>query len=538
MRGMQILTASEMADCDRMTSERYGVPAQALMQAAGEAVARFAAKRYENRRRVLVLCGRGNNGGDGMVAAQALAARGWQVTAILLGDEQGLRADLRARWEDIKSDARLRLVACAEEAALTRLLCDCAEAEWVMDAMVGTGFRGPLRGLPLLAVQWLRAQPIPVLAVDLPSGWDADQSSVKVAAPADAVVTFTAPKPAHALGLLTRRWSDPVVVAGIGSPAEAVRTGSGLHWCGAAKTVFEAARAADAHKGSFGHVLVAGGSVGKSGAAAMAAMAAMRTGAGLVTAAVPETVMALVAGFAPEMMTLSLATDAETLLERKTVLAIGPGLGTDSAAEAALRRLLDQRSLPTVIDADGLNLLAREPGSVKNLARDRRLILTPHPGEMARLTGRTVAEIERDRMSVARAYAEANQVTLVLKGHRTLVAYADGRMAVNTTGNPGMARGGSGDVLTGMIAAAVAQFPDRIDEAVEAAVCLHGLAGDCAAHRLDEHSMLATDILAALSEALRLRLIDGDGFVWLQGAALAEHAMRADAERSKREPRA
>ena len=521
MESMKILSAEEMAACDRVTSEQFGISLNTLMQAAGAAVARFALLRHPRAARVLVLCGRGNNGGDGMVAAQALAASGRRVTAILLSAEDGLREELKELWSGLKADGRVRLFACSEEAALQKLLDDCADAELVIDAMVGTGLRAPLRGLALCAVQWLRRQALPVLAVDLPSGWDADESHAELAAPADAVVTFTAPKLAHALGQLTRRWSDPVVVAAIGSPPEAIQTNSGLHWTGAAKAIFETARAADAHKGSFGHVLVAGGSAGKAGAVAMAAMAAMRTGAGLVTAAVPEPTLPLVAGFAPEMMTVPLAAGATALLERKTVLAIGPGLGTDASAEAALRTLLDGCRVPVVIDADGLNLLAREPGWVKKLARGRRLILTPHPGEMARLVGATVAGIEQDRLRVAREYATANGVTLVLKGHRTLVAHADGRVAVNTTGNPGMAKGGSGDILTGMIAAAIAQFPTRLPEAVEAAVCLHGLAGNCAARRLDEHTMLATDTLAALSEAFRLRLTDEDGFVWLQGAGQA-----------------
>lgn len=526
---MKILTAAEMAACDRVTSERFGVSQWALMQAAGSAVARYALRHFTGASRIVALCGRGNNGGDGMVAALELAGAGRFVTVALLGDSNGLRAEPARLWNELKDTPGVSRSVFAEEAAQSDWIALLRDADLVVDAVTGTGFRAPLRGLALQLLEALREVSVPVLAVDLPSGWDADAATSTLAFPADAVVTFTAPKPAHVLGHLTRRWSNPVVVAQIGSPPEAVTTTTDLHWAGSAKSIVEAARAVRAHKGSFGHVLVAGGSVGKSGSVAMSAMAAMRSGAGLVTVAAPAAVMAQVAGCAPEMMTMPLDADPCALLERKTVVAIGPGMGTDESAREALWRLLNAKAseaVPLVLDADALNLLSLEPGSVKSLARRHKLVLTPHPGEMARLTGMTVVEIEHDRVGTARRFAREHGVTLVLKGSRTLVAHANGEVAVNTTGNPGMAKGGSGDVLTGILAAMLAQFPGKISQAVEAAVCLHGLAGDIAALRLDEISMLATDTIAALSQTFRLRLVDDDGFVWLQGAAHRREPIR------------
>ena len=520
-----------MATCDRVTSERFGVPQRVLMQAAGVAVARFARQHFPRARRVTVLCGRGNNGGDGMVAACELARAGRMVTVVLLGDPNGLRDEAARLWSALEHVPGVTREVVAEDA--TRESCEALlrVADLVVDAVTGTGFRPPLRGLALAVVAMLRTASAPVLAVDLPTGWDADAATSTQAFPADALVTFTAPKPAHVLGHLTRRWSDPVVVAQIGSPPEAIATGSGLRWAGASKSMVEAARAVNAHKGSFGHVLLVGGSIGKAGAVAMAAMAALRTGAGLVTVATPTAVQEQVAAYAPEMMTMPLDADACALLERKTVVAIGPGMGTEEQARKTMGRLLDEMendAVPMVLDADALNLLSAEPGRVKSLAQRHKLVLTPHPGEMARLTGKTVAEVEQDRVGVARRFAQEHGVTLVLKGSRTLVAHADGQVAVNTTGNPGMAKGGSGDVLTGVLAAMLAQFPDKISHAVEAAVCLHGLAADIAARRLDEHSMLATDTIASLSRAFALRLVEEDGWAWLQGAAfrrMSSHRM-------------
>ncbi len=549
---MHVLSAAEMQACDRATSERFGVPSLELMRAAAGAVAAFARASFPRARRVTVLCGRGNNGGDGMMAARLLADAGLEVTTLLLGAPDGLAGDAAQAWRELTSPARgaIHIVAAEEDLARhSRAL----EADLVVDAVVGTGFKPPLKGLALAALEWLKSRRGHVLAIDLPSGWPADETGATVAGsepgavfPADAVVTFTAPKPAHVFGHLTRRWDQPIVVAPIGSPQAAIAAVLGpdslrLHWAGSALSLTQAPRQAAANKGNFGHVLVVGGTMGtaggKSGAPAMAALAALRAGAGLVTAAVPAPALELVAGVATELMTFPLAAIPEgeiaaanlapptlaALLAGKTVLAIGPGLGQSPQTVKFATGLLFASKIPAVIDADALNILAAKPSLLAELVRrgGRTLVLTPHPGEMARLAGITVAEVQASRLEVARSFAQRMGVTLVLKGSRTLIAHPDGSVAVNTSGNPAMAKGGSGDLLTGLVAGLLAQYPAETARAVEAAVYLHGLAADLAVREADQHTLLATDSLKHLSRAFRFRFRGHTGYVWLQGLPAA-----------------
>jgi NAD(P)H-hydrate epimerase len=544
---MKVLTAAEMQACDRVTTERFGVASLDLMRAASRSVADVARSLFPQARRVLVLCGRGNNGGDGMMTARLLAESGLQVDTVLFGDPEGLKGDAAAAWGELKSfaaaqgrDESVHVVASAQDiSALDALL----EVDLIIDALVGTGFEPPLRGLPLDALQWVEksASRAKILAIDLPSGWNADSTDGKPTGPAftsDAVVTFTAPKPVHLFALLTRNLSDPVIVAPIGSPDEAIVSALGMHWSGSSKAIADAERPANSNKGMYGHVLVIGGSPGKSGAPAMSSLAAMRSGAGLVTAAVTPSVLPLVAAIAPELMTHPLAVNPdgeisagnlrperlEALLKRITVLAIGPGLGTEPPAAEFVLGLLEQSRLPAVVDADGLNMLAAHPDRIAEFAKGRTLVLTPHPGEMARLAGKKIAEIEADRIHIAREFATKHGLTLVLKGWRTLIAHPDGQIAVNTTGNPAMAKGGSGDLLTGMVAAMLAQHPGDVARAVEAGVYLHGLAADITVREPgiggDQHTLLATDSLANLHRAFRYHPQAESGYVWLQGTYL------------------
>jgi len=534
MNAMRVLSAAEMQACDRATTERFGVASIDLMRAAAAAVAGFAREHFPRARRVTVLCGRGNNGGDGMMAARLLAADGLQVTTLLLGSPEGFSADVVTAWGELLSSAVPGTVHVVETAEQLAAHTDALKAGLLVDAVVGTGFKPPLKGLALAACEWVKGSGAQVLAVDLPSGWAADATAASAAGlvfPADAVITFTAPKTAHVFGHLTRRWDQPVVVAPIGSPEEAVVSTLRVDWAGAAMVLVRQPRAAGANKGNFGHVLVVGGSVGRSGAPAMAALAALRSGAGLVTAAVPAAVLALVAGVRPELMTWPLAAGAAGgispdclapealigLMAGKTVLAIGPGLGQAAETVKFVTGLLAATRIPAVIDADALNILAAKPVLLGKLAKGRTVVLTPHPGEMARLAGITVAEVQANRLKVARGFAERFGVTLVLKGARTLIAHPDGRVAVNTSGNPGMAKGGSGDMLTGLVAGLLAQFPDEAGKAVEAAVCLHGLAADLAVREHDEHTLLATDSLQQFSRAFRFDSRGENGYVWLQG---------------------
>ena len=538
---MEILTAAQMGAIDRDSNER-GVPVRVLMENAGEAVTRFCRERYPGLPAV-VLCGKGNNGGDGAVAARLLAEIRTPVRLVLLGTTEETHDDAASAFARAKATEGLEFVEVQEEAVLREALKD---AKLIVDAVVGTGFKPPLRGLAAAARDLIAAMRSPVVAVDLPSGWDADstaqtsasESGVAQAFRADAVVTFVAPKMAHVFGHLTPGSTfGPVVVASIGTPVQSMPASTELHWTGTAKRVTERPRDVNGNKGKFGHVLIVGGSLGKAGAPSMASVAAMRAGAGLVTAAVPRSVLSLVAGVAPELMCTPLENanglsldqldeDSLTkLLKGMTVVGIGPGLGQEGTTPEFVRGFVERVSLPMVIDADALNALAGRTEVLKRVTapnekgKRRTIVLTPHPGEMARLVGSSVKEVEADRVGLAQRFAAENGVTLVLKGWRTLIAHPDGRVAVNTTGNPAMAKGGSGDILTGIVAAMLAQYPDQVADAVEAAVFLHGLAGDFATLAQDEHTLLATDTVDHLWQAFRARVEDEDGFTWIAGMA-------------------
>lgn len=550
---MKVLTAEEMQACDRVTTERFGVASIELMRAASAAVDAFAREQFPRARRVTVLCGKGNNGGDGMMAARLMAKAGLEVTTLLLGSQYELKGDAATAWRELSVSQNRYLYEVNSPAELKAH--DAAlGADLIVDAVLGTGFKPPMRGLALAAMEWASASEAPFLSVDLPSGWPADARSSTVADntfPSDAVITFTAPKIAHVFGEMTRRWDQPIVVAPIGSPEEAVVSQQGLVWAGSSHSIVEQPRGADSNKGKFGHVVVIGGSVGKAGAPAMASMAALRAGAGLVTAAVPSPIAALVSSFAPELMTQPLmasptgelaskgvtAQQFEKMIERKTLIAVGPGLGQGPGVEILLEATLTDTKLPLVIDADGLNTVAASSFLMEKMTEvakaGRTIVLTPHPGEMARLAGKSVDEIQSNRLEVAREFVRVRGVTLVLKGSRTLIVHPDGSVAVNTTGNPGMAKGGSGDMLTGMIAGLLAQFKDDAARAVEAAVFLHGLAADLAVRDADEHTLLATDSLQYFPRAFRFRPFRFSSsaprsYVWLQGLPLARSPEAAE----------
>ncbi len=510
---MKILTAAEMRECDRVTSERFGVPSLMLMENAGAAVADFVLAQHAAARRIVVVCGKGNNGGDGFVAARKLHLVGRVVEVLLLGEPGEVRGDAAAMLErlpvpltTVKSEEQMR-----KEAEIS-----VSRAELIIDAILGTGFRPPVTGLYAEAIAAINAARAPVVAVDIPSGADADAfapDTDSLKCRANGVVTFTAPRPAHIFGNLT---TGPTVVAPIGSPEEAIRSELKLE----AVTAHDiapllASRPPDAHKGNFGHVLVIGGSLGKSGAAAMAGVAALRAGAALSTVATARSVLATVAGHAPEIMTEPLAeTEAGTIaleardygwldavVQGKTVLSVGPGISRHRDTVQFIRASIDRYPLPTVVDADGLN--AFEGCAERLSGNSRPLVLTPHPGEMARLTGIPSKGVAARPLEVARTFAKERQAIVVLKMHRTLIALRDGHVWVNTTGNAGMATGGTGDILTGMIAGMLAQHPRDVTRAVIGAVYLHGLAGDIARDRIGEQAMIATDLLGSLPEAFR-----------------------------------
>jgi NAD(P)H-hydrate epimerase len=507
---MKIVSAAEMREIDRATSERFGVPSLTLMENAGSAVTRLILSGYPQAQRISVICGKGNNGGDGFVVARQLAESGRVVRVLLLCGPEELRGDAAAMIQ------KLTILPLVVRDASVLDSTDAAPiftADLIVDAVLGTGFRPPVSALYAAAIHKMNHSRALVIAVDIPSGADADgrQAQNGTVARTDAVVTFTAPRPAHVLGALT---SGPTVIAPIGSPPEAIVSKLGLHLSTPADfAALLAPRQRDANKGSYGHVLVIGGSLGKAGAAAMAGFSALRAGAGLATVATARSVLSTVAGFHPEVMTEPLEeTEAGTIslrclgsgaidsfVERKTVLAIGPGISRHRETAEFVRGVVQKYDTPMVLDADALNAFEGSAGNLKG--RDRSLVITPHPGEMSRLTGLSVAEIQANRVDVARKFAREHELVVVLKGHRTLIASPGGDVWVNPTGNPGMATGGTGDVLTGMVAGLIAQHPGRVLEATALAVYLHGLAGDLACEELGESSLVATDLVHYLPEA-------------------------------------
>jgi ADP-dependent NAD(P)H-hydrate dehydratase / NAD(P)H-hydrate epimerase len=530
---MKIVSAAEMRDIDRDTSASFAVPSITLMENAGSAVARFTESDYPHARRVSVICGKGNNGGDGFVVARKLLEAGRDVRVLLLCEPKELRGDaaiMFQKMEDIFRSRNIRPIISTDPRALnskssSKEPSDIFAADLIVDAILGTGFRPPVSDLYAVAIEKMNAAAVPIVAVDIPSGADADAMrskgpgvSAEISAHADAIVTFTAPRPAHVFASLT---SGPIVIDSIGSPPAAIVSQLGLHLSTTVDFAsLLAPRAREGNKGSYGHVLVIGGSLGKAGSSAMAGFAALRAGAGLATVAAPKSVLATVAGFHPELMTEPLAeTEAGTislhalgssldaLLANKT-LAIGPGVSRNSETNEFVRTIVT-RSVTTdssktttiVVDADALN--AFEGIAEKLNGRGRTLVITPHPGEMSRLTGLTIADIQSNRLDVARDFARKHELIVVLKGHRTLIAAPDGTVWVNPTGNPGMATGGTGDVLTGMVAGLLAQHPEHPILATALAVYLHGLAGDMASESLGENSLVATDLIRFLPQALQ-----------------------------------
>jgi hydroxyethylthiazole kinase-like uncharacterized protein yjeF len=504
---MKIVSAAEMRAIDHATSERFGVPSLTLMENAGAAVAEHV-HAFCGDGKIVVVCGKGSNGGDGFVAARLLHEAGKKVQVILLPDPGELRGDAATMYGKLPLTPK---VVKSVEDLHGELVQAGFKADVYVDAILGTGFKPPVRGLYAEAIAMMNASGALVVAVDIPSGADADAMGPQsgIIAQANAIVTFTAPRPAHVFGALT---AGPTYVADIGSPEGAIVSSLQLNVITTRDFAqMLEARPAESNKGNYGHVLLVGGSVGKAGSVAMAGMSALRAGAGLATVATAKSALPTVAGFYPELMTEPLAeTDDGTIATRagehlaelakgKSVLGIGPGISRVPETSQLVRTFIAKLDIPVVLDADGLNAF---DGLTNELnGKCRTLVITPHPGEMARLCGSTIAEVQKDRLGVARKFAREHELIAVLKGHRTLVVEPGGEAWVNTTGNPGMSTGGTGDILTGTVAGMIAQHPNDVLMAVCAAVHLHGLAGDVMRERVGEHSLVATDLLAGLPEA-------------------------------------
>ena len=513
-----------MREVDRLTSGREGIPSATLMENAGTNVARFIAVRFPafKRLRIVVLCGKGNNGGDGFVIARHLRDSGARPDVYLFAAPEQMQGDAAENcrhWQAVGAPLQVvRSVVDWDEKKT-----EATSAEIIVDALLGTGVAGPVRDLPAQVIQDVNGRdgkgPSVVVAVDIPSGLSADNGAGDgPIINADYTITFTAPK----TGMFLSRADDRLgrlVVSDIGSSRGLIeQTGKGnLAWSEAKEFEnFARRRKPDSNKGVYGHALIAAGSHGKSGAAIMSSWAALRAGAGLVTVAIPEPALPMVAAHNPEIMTEPLPATKEgsislrslehdgfqKILEGKRALGIGPGLTTNDETQQVVRQITKARSVPVILDADGLNAFAGRAGELKAAAGF--LALTPHPGEISRLLGCTIPEVQADRFALARKAAADWNAHVILKGQFTIVAAPDGRAFINSTGNPGMSTAGTGDVLTGMLTGLTAQFGTQDWLRVLAfGVYLHGLAGDVAYEESGEAPLMATDSIRRLPEAYR-----------------------------------
>ncbi len=491
-----------------------GIPSLTLMENAGHQIVVAMAAAFPDfaSLRIGILSGRGNNGGDGFVIARLLHERGIASQTVVIGGSQDLRGDAAVNLTRLR-DLGVSIDEAADEQAWGRVRGSVLAADLIVDAIVGTGLSSPLTGLAAAVVRDVNAARRRVVAVDLPSGVIADRPDLPgESIEATLTVTLGAPKVALTQPPAETR-AGGLVIADIGIPAEVIARLDGgwmeLVTRDSARRLLPWRRP-DSHKGDYGHILVVAGSPGKTGAASLAAMAALRSGAGLVTVATPAPCADVVASLGREYMTLSLQSDAglvtaaslpPVLAFDADVVACGPGLGRSAAVTAFIGGLVGQCRKPVILDADALQGIAR---NLDVLERRRGIptVLTPHPGEMAVLTGRSIADVRSNRIDIARDFATDHGVAVVLKGARTVIAMPNGNVSINTSGNPGMATGGTGDVLTGALAAWMAQVPN-LDAACRLAVYLHGAAGDLAAEAEGEAGLIAGDLLGCLGRAAR-----------------------------------
>ncbi len=517
---MRILNAAQMREADRYTIEDIGIPSLVLMENAGRQVVAAIEAAYESQLdgRVAVLCGRGNNGGDGFVVARTLLQRGIDTSVFVIGTVAEIRGDARTNL-DILGRLGVTVVEINDEQTWELHFSEIARCSLIVDAIFGTGLRSALAGMLETVIADINAADIPIVAVDLPSGMSADTPHL-IGDCIDASLTVTLAAPKLPLVLPPgEAYAGDVVIADIGIPLEVIDAVEGPRvelLTPEQLRGLVGPRAADSHKGDFGRLTLAAGSMGKTGAAYLAAMGALRSGAGLVTVATPASCLPVVASMGPAYMTVDLPDDdagmvtaaaVDRLLEQThDVIACGPGLGRSANVAEFVRALLDRATCPLVLDADAITVLADDPGRLSG-TEERNVIITPHPGEMARLIGASVSDVQNNRLEVATDFATTHRVHVVLKGHRTVIATPEGHVFINPTGNPGMATGGTGDVLTGMIAAWLAQLLDA-EAACRLAVFLHGAAGDLAEAREGQAAMTATDLLDHLGEAV-LTLVRG-----------------------------
>ena len=514
---MKILTSAQMKEIDRQTIEGIGIPGPVLMENAGQQIFRFLQTLilpYVDEDKIVIVAGRGNNGGDGLVIARHLLNHGMIPRVLLLAAGEDLRGDAALNLGIAeKTGVEVREIKSeADWNAQKRLL---KEASVIVDAIFGTGLTKPAGGLYARAIEDINKSAAFKVAVDIPSGLSSDSFEIiGPAVRADVTVTLGAPKIPHVIPP-AEEWVGELMIADIGLPP-ALFDSPDLKLEMVEKEDLLgcfARRKKDSHKGTYGHLFILAGSFGKTGAAVMSAKAALKTGAGLVTVGTPRSGLPMVARGMAELMTEGLAETAEgtiaaaaadqagALLKGKDALLIGPGLSTHDSTAGFMAGLGPKIKLPLVIDADGLNILAKMPELLKKLPRPA--ILTPHPGEFARLVDLPLREVIKRKLELAPEFARKYGVHLILKGYRTLTCAPDGRTFINPTGNPGMATGGSGDVLSGMIASFLMQEKEPLRAAL-AAVYLHGLSGDLAVEKTGERALVAGDLIRFLPKAVKM----------------------------------
>ena len=528
---MKVLSAREMQLLDRRTIEEYGLCGLVLMENAGIGVVREMVRRYGplDHKTVTVIAGKGNNGGDGFVIARHLHQKGIRVGVLLLGRAGQAKGDARTNlqiYEKIGGDLQELPQSLSAKRDIETVQARLHRSHLIVDAIFGTGLAGSLLDQPgqtaAQVISLMNESAKPVVAVDIPSGISSDTGEVLGAAvKADLTVTFELPKRGHYLhpGAAFR---GALRVVEIGIPSSLVRELSAPVQLLLRREIRENLpdRPPEAHKGRFGHVLVIAGSVGKTGAAALAAHSALRAGAGLVTLATPSSLNPVLEQKLTEAMTVPLPeTPSQTLSLRaekdlmdlargKTAIILGPGLSTHPETQELVRKLLGTLEIPVVLDADGINALA---GHTALLGQCRAtLILSPHPGEMGRLLGTTSQKVQEDRLGISQDFARQHRLWLVLKGAYTVLADPDGRLFINPTGNEGMATGGTGDVLSGILGGLIAQGLSP-SQAIKVGVYLHGLAGDLAASQKGNTGMIATDLMECLPPAIQeIRFVSGE----------------------------
>lgn len=501
---MKILTAEQMRNIDRRAVEDFGIPSIVLMENAALAVVDAIESHYAQASRVVIFCGPGQNGGDGFAVARHLANHGRDPRIVVLGGRETIGGDAKTNL-DICEKMRIHIEIVGHTDALDQALVRATDADLAVDAIFGTGLNRPVEGIFAEAIHGLAALRLPVVAIDIPTGLNG--SSTEIAEPvvqADLTVTFAQPKVAHIFEPAAS-YCGEVIVADISIPDAAVEKENvslAVVTPDDVAVLFPA-RAPDTHKGTYGHVALVCGSAGKSGAAILAARGALRAGSGLVTVVTDPKTAAIIDSVSIESMTFPVAAaELETIcafVAKLDAALIGPGLPDDEEGYTFIRGLVDRVDIPLVLDATAVNAFRGEAGALN--PRGRARVITPHPGELARLIGRSAPEINERRLEVAMETARISRCVVLLKGHQTIVAAPDGRTAVNPTGNPGMATGGMGDVLSGLLVSLLGQGFDLF-AATCAAAYVHGFAGDLLRAESSEVGMLARDVADRIPAAI------------------------------------